>query len=415
MPKQPKDPHAPKKPYSSYLLFSIENRSQLKLKHPDVKPAELTKLIGVEWQALSDAAKQVYKDRAEAEKTQYAVALSEYKQTDNFCAHQQKIKQWKEDQKDAQSQETAISGNTPIGNLPTSPNGKKTNAKQPKDANRPKMPQTSYFLFAASVRKQILTEQPNLSTTEISKVIGPKWKALTAEERQPWTDKAKQLKEAYNRELEAYQQTAQYQEHQQKVKEWKLMSDPMMPKVKLPRKPKDTKCPKKSATTYFLFAKEVRAEVTQQNPGKSTTEIAKLIGARWKDVSEEKKALLTKQAAELKREYELAMERYRGSEDEKAYKLLVAEWESECNRKRMKAVEAMQKAKVKQATAMKEKAMRKKHKKSSHKKSSKYVERVESDSESSSDGSSSYDSESSSYSSSVSTSSGTYSTSESSR
>jgi len=377
MPKQPKDPHAPKTPYSSYLIFSIERRPNLKSERPDVSPADLSKLIGVEWRALDETTKQTYTARAENLRKEYALQLAEYKKTDNFRAHQEKVKQWKETQK-----ETIVSGKEP-----TSPNAKKSSVKLPKDVNRPKKPKTSYFIFAASVRAQILTEQPNLSTTDIAKVIGPKWKALTDVERQPFLDEAKALKTTYNFKLEAYKQTPQFAEYELKAKNWKVMNDPAMPTVKLPRKPKDVKCPKKSATSYFLFSREVRAEVTQQNPGKSTTDIAKLIGARWKNVSEEKKAELTKRAAELKREYEVTIAQYRGSEDEKAYKLLVAEWEAQCDQKRMKAVEDFQKKKVKEALANKEK----KNKKKKAQKEKMRVGRDESDS-----GSSSYSSDSSS-------------------
>lgn len=389
MPKQPKDPHAPKTPYSSYLIFSIERRPKLKIERPEVKSSELTKLIGVEWQALDEVTKQSYKTRADTARKEYVLLMTEYKKTDNFRAHSEKVKQWKESQK-----ETAVSGNAP-----TSPNAKKSSLKLPKDVNRPKKPATSYFIFAASVRAQILAEQPKLSTTDIAKVIGPKWKALTETERQPFVEQAKQLKSAYTIAFEAYKLTPQFEEYQLKVKNFKLMNDPAMPKVKLPRKPKDIKCPKKSATSYFLFAREVRAEITQQNPGKSTTDIAKLIGARWKNVSEEEKAKLSKRAAELKLEYEVAIAKYRGSEDEKTYTLLVAEWETECDRKRMKAVEKMQEQKVKQALANKEKK-----KKMSQKKKM----RVGRDDESSSDSSSDSDSSScstSSFSSSSSTSS----------
>ena len=41
---------------------------------------------------------------------------------------------------------------------------------------------------------------------------------------------------------------------------------------------------------YFAFLKEKRGEVLAKNPGKKVTEIAKLVGAEWRKLSEAEKA-----------------------------------------------------------------------------------------------------------------------------
>ena len=57
--RKPKDPNAPKRPPSSYLLFQNEIRNDLKEKFPDVPHSELLKMIASRWAALSEVEKQV--------------------------------------------------------------------------------------------------------------------------------------------------------------------------------------------------------------------------------------------------------------------------------------------------------------------------------------------------------------------
>lgn len=58
-PKKAKDPNAPKRPPSSYLLFQNEVRNELKQSFPDLANSELLKMISVRWAGMSDADKQV--------------------------------------------------------------------------------------------------------------------------------------------------------------------------------------------------------------------------------------------------------------------------------------------------------------------------------------------------------------------
>ena len=56
--------------------------------------------------------------------------------------------------------------------------------RQKKDPNAPKKAMTSYLAYSNEQRPLIKQEQPSLSMTEISKVIGQRWKALSSEEQE---------------------------------------------------------------------------------------------------------------------------------------------------------------------------------------------------------------------------------------
>jgi hypothetical protein len=72
------DPNAPKKPLSSYIIFSGAMRAEVKEANPDASTTDLSKLLGVKWQALSDEDKATYVDQAKDAKDKYVVDLEKY-------------------------------------------------------------------------------------------------------------------------------------------------------------------------------------------------------------------------------------------------------------------------------------------------------------------------------------------------
>lgn len=69
--KKEKDPNAPKKNQSGYMIFCSENRAVVKEENPDATFGELGKLLGQKWKELDEAAKKPYADKAETDKKRY--------------------------------------------------------------------------------------------------------------------------------------------------------------------------------------------------------------------------------------------------------------------------------------------------------------------------------------------------------
>jgi len=285
---------------------------------------------------------------------------------------------------------------------------------KPKDPNMPKRPLSSYFLFSNERRAVLQQKMPDKKLTELSKLISVEWKELSDEQKEKYASKAKKAKDKYDKNLAAYKKTEDYAKYQQKLEYWKQSekeaakmdeSGAPVKKVSLPRKPKDANCPKRSASSYFLFGNSVRARIKAENPDLKVTEIAKLIGEEWRKLSEEEKKPFNDEAIKLKAKYLEAMEKYRGSKEEAAFKKKLSEWEEECQRRRDKAAASFAKKKEKErSTKTKGKKAgkgRKKKVEESDESSSEESSGSESDSESSSgdsdmssDGSSGSESES---------------------
>ena len=71
-------PAPPKKPLSSYFLYTGEVRDKFKTRYPNEKPTELTKLMSEEYRSLPENQKQVYENRAKKLKEEYDKEVQVY-------------------------------------------------------------------------------------------------------------------------------------------------------------------------------------------------------------------------------------------------------------------------------------------------------------------------------------------------
>ncbi|KAJ7638384.1 hypothetical protein FB45DRAFT_902678 [Roridomyces roridus] len=71
-----KDPNAPKRPASSYLMFQNDIRKELKEKFPNLSHTELIDLIKTQWKDMPEAKRQKYSDQVVRDKERYAAEKS---------------------------------------------------------------------------------------------------------------------------------------------------------------------------------------------------------------------------------------------------------------------------------------------------------------------------------------------------
>merc|ERR1712129_266434 len=183
-----------------------------------------------------------------------------------------------------------------------------------------------------------------------AKLMGAEWKALSEDAKKPFTAEAAKAKETYTAAMATYRGSDDFAAHEEAIAAWKrnekrskAEAEGTAPKVSLPRKPKDANKPKGAQTGYFLFTASRRAALTAENPAMKITQIAKLMGAEWKELSDDDKAPFMAAAAKAKTASAAKMEAYRGSEEEKAFAAQLKEWEAECERRKAAALEKMEK------------------------------------------------------------------------
>ncbi|ESK93137.1 non-histone chromosomal protein 6 [Moniliophthora roreri MCA 2997] len=76
--KRTKDPNAPKRPASSYIIYQNEVRQTIKEQHPNLSPAEIRTLISQEWAKMSEEEKEYYRKNAQIAKDKYTAEKAAY-------------------------------------------------------------------------------------------------------------------------------------------------------------------------------------------------------------------------------------------------------------------------------------------------------------------------------------------------
>jgi len=82
------------------------------------------------------------------------------------------------------------------------------------------------------------------------------------------------------------------------------------------KKKKDPNAPKRGLSAYMFFANEQREKVREDNPGIKFGEVGKLLGEKWKALSDKQRAPYEAKAATDKKRYEEQKAAYAAGGDE---------------------------------------------------------------------------------------------------
>lgn len=79
------------------------------------------------------------------------------------------------------------------------------------------------------------------------------------------------------------------------------------------KRKKDPNAPKRNMSAYFLYSVHIRPTIKVENPEATFGEIAKIISAKFKELTEKERAKWDKKAVEDKARYASAMEEYQST------------------------------------------------------------------------------------------------------
>jgi len=80
--KRPKkDPQAPKRPISAFLIYYVQNRDRIRNENQQVTNPELGSVAGKEWKEMDSKAREKYTDEAKKMHDNYLCQLEAYKKT----------------------------------------------------------------------------------------------------------------------------------------------------------------------------------------------------------------------------------------------------------------------------------------------------------------------------------------------
>jgi isopenicillin N synthase-like dioxygenase len=79
-----KDPNAPKRPATAYLLFCQEQREKMKQHYPNLNFSELTRELGYKWSEMPHEEKKKYIEEAERQREKYLRDFDEYQKSESY-------------------------------------------------------------------------------------------------------------------------------------------------------------------------------------------------------------------------------------------------------------------------------------------------------------------------------------------
>lgn len=150
-----------------------------------------------------------------------------------------------------------------------------------KDKNAPKRPPTAFFLFARDHRPVIKSANPGAGVTDVAKLLGADWQNLSEREKKRYYGIADKEKANYDIVKAKYQ------------------------KVKAANSG-----PKRPPTAFFLYARDRRPLIKEQNPGAGVTDVAKILGEEWRELAGHSRAKYDQESAKLKAKYDIAKARW---------------------------------------------------------------------------------------------------------
>ncbi|KAG0282490.1 exp1-like protein [Linnemannia gamsii] len=182
VPAKPKKVEAlsmPKRPSTAWGLFFVEHLDKVRASGKPVVPTTETVIASAEWKQLSDAQKQVYKDK-------YAANLVEFKKNTSKRLEELTPEEFKIE--NARRQALRAAGKRGLPSL--------------KDPNAPKRPLSSFFRYAQDQRKS--GKFAALPIKEQAKAIAEGWSKAPEHEKSRYTELAREAIETYKTERAAY-------------------------------------------------------------------------------------------------------------------------------------------------------------------------------------------------------------------
>ncbi|CAG8435485.1 5748_t:CDS:10 [Diversispora eburnea] len=365
----PQKEHKPKRPMNAFIIFSSERRPELQKNDPNMQTAQVSKILGEEWQNMDPARKDHYNARARQLKEDFKQSNPDFVYTRRGSSNSAKKRPIappittvsSSSNNKPQPDPIAVppqSSNMPMQNdslngvvppqhasntytssphqhpssstpqrnspaiNPIGTSSSSTSTSTPtttpnRKDNKLKRPMNAFLIFNKEMRPKVLEMNPNMTVAEISKTIGENWRGMTEEQRDQYLQKARELKNefhethpdfVYTRRSKAELAAAGHHSYSKKRSPaHSPLKDPRGRKKKRSRHPT---APKHPMSGFLFYALEMRPHVAEQNPGSTVGPISKIIASHWKNLTPEQRERWEKMASDDKARYAREMETY---------------------------------------------------------------------------------------------------------
>ncbi|CAG8587546.1 22315_t:CDS:10 [Dentiscutata erythropus] len=248
----------PKRPMNAFIIFSSERRPELQKNDPNMQTAQVSKILGEEWQNMDSTRKDHYNERARQLKEEFKQSNPDFVYTRRGTAA-------------ATKKRGSTSSATPTVKSPD------TIAVPPQATNVP--------IPNGSVNGVTSHNSNNVYTSPHQHTPAP---SSTPTQQQRSTPVA------------ATQQTQSTTTPQPQLRTPQTIGSTSTTPVSSARRDRKLRRP---MNAFLIFNKEMRPKVLEMNPNMSVAEISKTIGENWRNMSEDERERYLQKARDLKSEF----------------------------------------------------------------------------------------------------------------
>jgi len=231
---------------SALYYYRMDVLEEVAEKYPNASPSDIVEVVQNQWEKLDKKAKEQYFRLAQMDQQRFDEEAKQY--------------------------------------IPRSEGGTMKRPKRKKHPNAPKHPMSAYLYFASDHREKAKAENPDKDFTEIARILGAMWKTFDPEKKKEYEQRAEADKARYRKE--------------------KLAFEPCPLVVDNKKRKKHPLAPKHPLSGYLYFVANNRANFNKRYPDKDFTEVAKLLGEKWKNLDAKEKRKYQILAAADKKRYE---------------------------------------------------------------------------------------------------------------
>lgn len=275
-----RDPNAPKRNMSAYLLYQHGMREQIRAQNPGMTFGQLAKYTSAMYAEMPVAEKEAWQARAEADKARYLHELSSYLPPEGFDAK----------------------GDAILSTPMKAPGNKR--GKVQRDPNAPKRNMSAYLIFQNTMRDHYKRENPGLTFGQLAQHTSKQYKKLTPEEKAMWSQRADEDKARYDAEIAVYVPPPGYDAHGNLIDS----QNSKRPK----RTVRDPEAPKRARGSFVFFTFEMRPQIMAEFPDVKFVEMGNILGERWRALPPEQKKKYEDMAAGDKARFHMEMQQYTG-------------------------------------------------------------------------------------------------------
>ncbi|XP_078045271.1 mitochondrial transcription factor A [Augochlora pura] len=174
-------PNKPKKPLTSFLLFTSTVRSKLLKTNPEIKPYEIIKIASQEWANLDPAVKENFKHQYDESYKQYAVDIKQYNES---LTDQQKLLLIELKEKSKQKSASMDMKRKKIS------------------FEKPRKPRNAFLIY---LQHQRSNKNPDVLLKDWVSGVTKRWSTMTNEEKQVYINEATMLMDKYKKDIVSWE------------------------------------------------------------------------------------------------------------------------------------------------------------------------------------------------------------------